>query len=193
MARALFILGHAGSGKTQIAKKWIKERIKLGEAWCLMDKDTTGQVLSAALMKSLGLDPMDKDSVEYKNNVRDLEYEACLAIAREQLYMGVNVVLPGPWNKEIISGKVFNNVDLNFPEKTQTRHIYLDVPEDIIKDRIFARNSRRDDWKLEHWDEYKTRLVKPEEIKNRNIVTIYHDTPDFIVMKKIKHMFKIEE
>ena len=29
MARALFILGHAGSGKTQLAKKWIKERIEL--------------------------------------------------------------------------------------------------------------------------------------------------------------------
>jgi len=193
MARALFILGHAGSGKTQLAKKWIRERNQKGESWCLMDKDTIGEVLVKPLLIALNLDPNDRDSQDYKNKVRDLEYEACLNVAREQLRIGVNVVLPGPWNKEIKNGFIFDNLKIGFPEKTQTRHIYLDLPEDEIKNRILLRQNPRDDWKLKNWDEFKERLVKPNEISDRKIVTVNHKMSDFAIMNRIKHLYKITD
>lgn len=191
MARALFILGHAGSGKTQLAKKWIRERNQKNEAWCLMDKDTIGEVLVKHILKSMNLDPYDRDSEEYRQVVRDLEYEACLNVAREQLRVGVNVVLPGPWSKEVQSGAIFDNLRIGFPEKTQTRHIYLDIPEDEIKNRILLRKSERDNWKINNWDIFKQRLSKPEEIINRKIVTLNHKMSDFIMLNKIKHLYKI--
>ena len=193
MARALFILGHAGSGKTQLSKKWIKERNQKGESWCLMDKDTIGEVLVKHILKGMNLDPFDRDSEGYRQVVRDLEYEACLNVAREQLRMGVNVVLPGPWSKEIKEGTIFDNLKVGFPEKTQTRHIYLDIPEDEIKNRILLRKSERDTWKLNNWEIFKQRLVKPEEIINRKIVTLNHKMSDFVMLSKIKHLYKITD
>lgn len=193
MARALFILGHAGSGKTQLAKKWIRERNQKGESWCLMDKDTIGEVLVKHILKGMNLDPHDRDSDSYRQIVRDLEYEACLNVAREQLRMGVNVVLPGPWSREIQSGAIFDNLKVGFPEKTQTRHIYLDIPEDELKNRILLRKSERDNWKLDNWDIFKQRLTKPDEIINRKIVTLNHKMSDFVMLSKIKHLYKIDD
>lgn len=50
MATALFVLGHAGSGKTKFSKEFIKMRLKSKEPWCLIDKDTCGELLSNQLI-----------------------------------------------------------------------------------------------------------------------------------------------
>lgn len=191
MARALFILGHAGSGKTQLAKKWIRERNQKGESWCLMDKDTIGEVLVNYILKGMNVNPNDRDSNEYRQFLRDLEYESCLNVAREQLRTGINVVLPGPWSKEIKSGIIFDNLKIGFPEKTQTRHIYLDIPEDELKRRIISRRCEKDNWKLDNWNVFKQRLIKPEEIIDRRIVTVNHKMSDIMMFDKIKHLYKI--
>lgn len=191
MARALFILGHAGSGKTQLAKKWIRDRIQRGEAWCLMDKDNIGELFVKKILMDLNLDPEDRDSEDYRIHVRDLEYQACLNIAREQLKVGINVVLPGPWTKEIKNEDIFDNLKIGFPEKTQTRHVYLDTPEHELRKRIELRNSARDIWKLKNWDIFKKRLVKPEQINERKIVTLSDKMPDYLMINKIKHLYKI--
>ena len=108
MAIALFILGHAASGTTTLACNWIKSQNRNGYLWCLMDKDNMGDIMAPILMKQMGLDPFDRDSQTYKDNVRDLEYLTCLNVAKEQLKLGINVVLPGPWTKELISGDIFS-------------------------------------------------------------------------------------
>lgn len=193
MARALFILGHAGSGKSQLAKKWIRDRNQKGESWCLMDKDTIGEVFVKIILQGMNLNPHDRDSNEYRQHVRDIEYEACLNVAREQLRTGVNVVLPGPWSREIQNGHIFDNLKIGFPEKTQTRHVYLDIPEEELKNRIQLRNSNRDVWKLNNWDIFKQRILKPEEIINRKIVTLNNKMSDLIMLSKIKHLYKITD
>ena len=99
----------------------------------------------------------------------------------------------GPWNKEIKSGVIFDNLKIGFPEKTQTRHIYLDLPEDELKNRILLRKNPRDEWKLNNWDEFKTRLKKPDEINDRKIVTVNHKMSDFAIINRIKHLYKITD
>ncbi len=173
MAIALFVLGHSGSGKTQVSKKWVKSRIKSQnmEPWSMIDKDHCGNALGRALMMSLGLDPDDRDSLEYKEKVRDLEYQAALDVIAEQLKLGVNVIIPGPWNKELLNGKLFSNETLGFPSDTLLAHVYLDVPEFKIKKRIIDRNNSRDTWKIEHWDEFRKRLGMPITITEKEILT----------------------
>lgn len=171
MVNALFVLGHAGSGKTQFSKKFIKSRLKQKEMWALMDKDTSGDCLGTALMMTLGLNPNDRDSLEYKNKVRDLEYQACLDMARDQLKLGINVVLPGPWTKELETGKLFSSKDLGFPKGTKLNHVYLDAPEFKIKQRIIERNNIRDEWKINNWEEFAKRLKKPKAIIANEVLT----------------------
>lgn len=172
MPFALFVLGHAGSGKTKTSKRWIKQRLKKKEPWALLDKDTVGEVLAPALMVSLGLDPNDRDSPAYREQVRDLEYEACLVLAAEQLKLGINVVLPGPWNRELTSGKLFDAAALGFPEGTQLGHAYLDVSIEAMKRRIEERADPRDAWKIQHWDQYAERLIRPSGLKKRGVVIL---------------------
>lgn len=175
MAVALFVLGHAGSGKTRFSKEFIKSRLKKKEAWCLIDKDTCGEVLSNQLMLSYGMNPDDRDSPEYKNKVRDLEYIGALKIAKEQLKLNINVVLPAPWTKELKEGDLFDYKKLGFPNNTKIKLVYLDVDVSKIKERILARNKPRDKWKLAHWEEFSKTLMKPSIVDEKKILTINSD------------------
>lgn len=169
MAIALFILGHAASGKTTVATSWIRYKMEKGEHWCLMDKDDCGDILAPKLMQALGLDPNDRDSYEYKSYVRDLEYKACLNIAKEQLKLGINIVLPGPWTKELNNEDLFNNERLMFPKDTQLCHVYLNVSEAILKKRIIERKNIRDEWKLNNWSIFSKTLTINPVLEKRNV------------------------
>lgn len=184
MAIALFILGHAASGKTTLAKSWIKSRMRKGEHWCLMDKDDTGEILAPELMQSMGLDPNDRDSSNYKNKVRDLEYLACLNVAKEQLKLGINVVLPGPWTKELKSQDIFNPDKLMFPSDTQLEFVYLDIPEDVIKERILKRKNLRDNWKVNNWSLF-TKTLKINPILREKGITIFESNEDYDNQEKV--------
>lgn len=171
MATALFILGHAASGKTTLARNWIKSRLKKGEAWCLMDKDDSGDVLAPELMKAMGMNPYDRDSQEYKKSIRDLEYMACINVAKEQLKLGINVAFPGPWTKELRNGTLFSPYDLGLPEDTKIVACYLDIPEKVLFSRIESRKNPRDKWKLENWEEFAKTLSRPDILSERAILT----------------------
>jgi predicted kinase len=190
MAKALFVLGQAASGKSQFARKFIKAQLKKKHAWCLMDKDTSGARLSEALMRALGFNPNDKDSAEYKQHVRDLEYQACLDVAREQLRLGLNVVIPGPWTKEINDGTIFDADKLNFPFGTKIAHVYVDAPLDDLKRRIVNRKKSRDEWKLNNWDEYSKSLLMPQAIKDRNILILNNKDNFEFQEREILRLFK---
>ncbi len=178
MAKALFVLGQAGSGKTQFSKKFIKAQLKKKHTWCLMDKDTSGARLSEALMIALGFNPNDKDSLEYKKHVRDLEYQTCLDIAKEQLKLGINVIIPGPWTREVNDGTIFDATKLGLPYGTKLAHVYVDASVEQLKKRIIDRKKSRDEWKLKNWDTYSKGLAMPQAIKD-NGVLIINSTGDF--------------
>jgi predicted kinase len=185
MPIALFILGHAGSGKTKLSKKWIKSRLKKGEPWALLDKDICGELLSNALMESLGMDPNDRDSEAFKLHVRDLEYKNCLKLAKVQLKLGINVVLPGPWNKELASEALFDSKVLDFSDDVRVAHVYLDASKERIKKRVLERMNARDQWKRNNWEEFEKTLVRPDVIDKRGIM-IVNDEDDDQVLNKIK-------
>lgn len=172
MAIAFFVLGHAGSGKTTFSKNFIKNRLLKKEPWCLIDKDTVGLTLGTALSKSMGLDVNDRDSPDYMAHIRDLEYQACLDIMKEQLELGINVIAPAPWTKELNEKTIFNHEQLNLPKNTQFVYIYLETNIEKAKERILARNNPKDDWKIKNWDCYSEKLTQPEMISIRNILVL---------------------
>lgn len=196
MATALFILGHAASGKTTLARNWVKSRLRKNEAWCMMDKDDSGDILAPELMKALGMNPYDRDSKEYKEKVRDLEYLACINVAKEQLKLGINVVFPGPWTKELKNETLFNPYDMGLPEDTKIATVYLDIPENVLKERIEHRKNIRDKWKLENWKEFALTLKRPSVIDNRKILTFqtnyFNDERERLIEQEIYKAKKIK-
>lgn len=185
MADLLFILGHSCSGKTTLAKEVIKIKKEEKECWALLDKDTVGDKFSRQMLKMLGLPELDRDSPEYKKNIRDLEYLACLDVIREQLENDINVVTPGPWTKELKSGFIFSVDEMMLPKETRLFHVFLDIPEDILKERMIARKHPRDKWKLENWDIFKETLKCPDIVFEKNVLVINEKNIDNILDKVI--------
>lgn len=150
---ALFITGPSGCGKTTLAREWVREQVRFGRPWTLLDKDVAGGLHGPRLLKELGADPDDRDSPVYKREVRDLDYGTTLNLAAEQLALGGSVVLPGPWTRELVDGSLFDPVRLGLPE-VRSVVVWLALPEAARRSRIAQRQHAQDGWKLQNWATY---------------------------------------
>ena len=158
--RLILFAGHAGTGKSTLAKKALPLIIeKTGEDFFFLDKDTVYGAYSAHVMELTTRNPNDRDSPYYLENLRDWEYRGLIDIARENLLLGVNVILVGPFSKEIASGKMFNPEALGVPPNTNIHIAWIDLDQNEAKRRMEIRGDPRDDWKLQHWQEYAKRRV----------------------------------
>ena len=108
MATLIFFCGHAGTGKTTIARRMTRNLIaQLGQAFCFLDKDTLYGNYSSAVMGALTGNPNDRDSPTYLQTLRDPEYQALLDTARENLQLGIHVIVVGPLSREIKQRQLF--------------------------------------------------------------------------------------
>ncbi|MCC7060483.1 MAG: ATP-binding protein [Burkholderiaceae bacterium] len=163
MARLVFFAGHAGAGKTTLALRAVPLlHARTGESFCVLDKDTVYGTYSARVMGLLTGDPDDRDSPVYLDNLRDLEYLGLLQIAAENLALGVNVVLVGPFSREVKSRRLFDAVALGVPVDTHISVVWVVLDEATAKARIIARGHPNDRYKLEHWEEYRKRRFDPD-------------------------------
>ena len=160
--RLILFAGHAGTGKSTLAKRALPLIIeKTGEDFFFLDKDTVYGAFSAHVMKLTTQNPNDRDSPYYLENLQDWEYQGLIDIARENLLLGVNVILVGPFSKEIQSGRMFNAQELGIPPQTSIQIAWIDLDEMEAKKRMEKRADTRDEWKLTHWDQYAKRRTEP--------------------------------
>lgn len=162
--RLLLFAGHAGTGKTTLAKRAMPVlAARGGKDFFFLDKDTAYGAFSSHVMGLLTGNPADRDSPTYLQNLRDREYAGLLDITRENLELGSQVLLVGPFTRELMAGKFFDPVKLGMPAGTVCRIAWIDLSTEEAKRRIEKRNDPRDAWKLAHWDEYLKRRVEPPE------------------------------
>lgn len=160
--RLILFSGHAGTGKSTLAKMALPLIIeKTGEDFFFLDKDTAFGAFSAHVMELTTNNPNDRDSPYYLKNLRDWEYSGLIDIARENLLLGVNIILVGPFSNEIKSGKMFSPEHLGLPLETTIRLAWIDLEEGEARRRMELRADPRDDWKLAHWDQYVPRRIEP--------------------------------
>jgi len=160
--RLILFAGHAGTGKSTLAKKALPFMIeRTGEDFFFLDKDTVYGAFSAHVMELTTQNPNDRDSPFYLENLRDWEYQGLIDIARENLLLGVNVILVGPFSKEIQSGRMFKAQELGVPPQTSIQIAWIDLEESEAKKRMEERSDPRDAWKLTHWDQYTKRRTEP--------------------------------
>jgi len=162
--RLILFAGHAGTGKTTLAKKALPLIIeKTGADFFFLDKDTVYGAYSAHIMELTTNNPHDRDSPFYLKNLRDWEYAGLIAIAKENLQLGVNVILVGPFSTEIQSGKIFKPDQLGIPSESSIKIAWIELAENEAKHRLEKRADPRDEWKLQHWDDYVKRRVEPPD------------------------------
>jgi predicted kinase len=188
--RLILFAGHAGTGKSTLAKRALPLIIEsTGEDFFFLDKDTVYGAFSAHVMELTTQNPNDRDSPYYLQNLRDWEYQGLIDIARENLLLGVNVILVGPFSKEIQSGRMFSPEALGIPAQTRISIAWIDLEESEAKRRMQKRADPRDQWKLAHWDEYvKRRIDPPQHSSIQRFDNLNFDQADF--EKLINHLIK---
>lgn len=188
---ALFILGHAGTGKSVLTSHFIRQELQQHRTWCVLDKDTIGEYWTGPFLEAYGQDPNDRDSPFFKEKVRDLQYKSTLLIGKDQLELGLNVVFPGPWSKELATQALFSAETLGLPLNTILRHVWLELPHSIRKERIIQRADPRDQWKLDHWDDYIYALRKPQAVEEGKIPILNAALPVEQLLEALKEQIHI--
>ncbi|CAB3808203.1 AAA family ATPase [Paraburkholderia fynbosensis] len=162
MTFLVFFCGHAGTGKTTVAKKLIGPLMKAsGTPFCLLDKDTLFGGYSAAAMAMLSGDPNDRDSPLFLQHLRDPEYRGLLDTARENLELGVSALVVAPLSREVRERRLFDRAWLGVGADVTLRVVWVHTSDEVARQRIVARANPNDAYKLAHWDEYRQRRFVP--------------------------------
>lgn len=146
---AVFVSGPPASGKSTFARG-LARRLSMS----FIDLDTLSEPF---LRPYLQRQPGYKDSQEYRDSMRDREYEALMRLVRDNLEVGTGCVAVAPFSKERTSEDFPRHYWKDLPE-TKTAVLCVGVviriePEQQLRN-LQARGAARDKEKIERWDEY---------------------------------------
>ncbi|NML31086.1 AAA family ATPase [Paraburkholderia antibiotica] len=162
MTLLVFFCGHAGTGKTTLAKRLIGPLMQAsGSPFCLLDKDTLYGGYSAAAMDMLSGDPHDRDSPLFLQHLRDPEYRGLIDTARDNLELGISALVVAPLSREVRERRLFDRAWLGVAPQVELRVVWVQTSEETARQRIVARADPNDAYKLAHWDEYRQRRFEP--------------------------------
>lgn len=178
MKHLIFFCGHAGTGKTTLARRLFAPLMHAtGEPFCLLDKDTLYGAYSAAAIGALTGDPHDRDSPLFIEHFRDPEYRCLVDTAAENLALGVSVVIVAPLTREVGSARLFDRAWLGIDDDVAIRVVWVHVDERVARERIVARGDPNDAYKLAHWEEYRQRLFVPDAALAQTLVMFDNTAP----------------
>ncbi|MGL4344928.1 MAG: AAA family ATPase [Cellulosilyticaceae bacterium] len=182
--KKLFLIGSPpASGKTYVAKKLAG----LLSQPVYLDKDAI--IPLSKVIYEIAHEPYNRDSEFFNTYIRDAEYEAIMAVALEALMFNQQVIVNAPFSKEI-RGSMYL---MKLKEKLRALDaevivIWVHSELDLIHQRMIARNSDRDKWKIENWEAY----VKARDFSIPQLADMYviENTDEASVMKQLQKIIK---
>lgn len=147
--KLIIVTSPPACGKTYISKALAK-RLK----HCVyLDKDTL-ITLSKQIFQVAG-EPYNRSSDFFEENIRDYEYECVVELALEALEYDDIVLINAPFTREIRDLDYMNNLKDELAKRGASLSvIWVQTDPKIVHERMIERDSDRDTWKLEHWEEY---------------------------------------
>ena len=136
-------------GKTYISKQLAKNLKHV----VYLDKDTLIP-LSNRVFAAAG-EEINRSSKFFEDNIRDYEYETIVDIGVEALEYDHIVLINAPFTKEVHDEETLERFRTKLRKKNAKLVIIWVVTDPkVCHQRMIARNSDRDTWKLRHWDQY---------------------------------------
>lgn len=149
MKSLILVTSPPACGKTYVSKAIAK---KLDHV-VYLDKDTL-IVLSKQIFKVANQE-YNRSSDFFEENIRDYEYYAVLDLAFEALEYADNVLINAPFTREIRDVKYVEDLRAKMEAMGgRLVIVWVETSPETCHQRMIKRNSSRDTWKLEHWDEY---------------------------------------
>ncbi len=147
--KLILITSPPACGKTFVAKNLAKALNN-----CVyLDKDDL-IVLSRKIFEVAG-EPFDRSSDFFHEWIRDAEYDAIMEVGLDALNYNDTVILNAPFKKEIRDQKWLADLRTKLSKQgAELVLIWIHTDIEVVHQRMVSRNSERDTWKIEHWDEY---------------------------------------
>ena len=149
MKKLILVTSPPASGKTYVAKKLAEALSQV----VYLDKDTL-ILLSKQIFVVAG-EEYNRSSDFFEKNIRDYEYETVVSLALEALDYDNTVLINAPFTKEIRDIDYISDLKAKLiKKKASLVVVWVETAIEVTRQRMIARNSERDTWKLSHWDDY---------------------------------------
>lgn len=149
MKKLIIVTSPPACGKTYVSKQLAAALSHV----VYLDKDTLIP-LSKQIFAVAGQE-YNRSSEFFEKNIRDYEYETIVALALEALNYDNIVLINAPFTKEVRDPEYIQNLkDRLKGQNASLVVIWVETSIEVCRQRMIARNSDRDVWKLTHWDEY---------------------------------------
>ncbi len=164
MKSLLLVTSPPACGKTFVSKELAKALNPI----VYLDKDTLIG-LSKQIFVVAG-EEYNRSSDFFEAEIRNPEYDCIMDLAMEALEYNDTVFINAPFTREVRTPGYMENLrqDLLQKKGAELVVVWIQCDKEVCKQRMIHRNSDRDTWKIEHWDEYisKQNFTVPDGIKN---------------------------
>ena len=149
MKKLILVVSPPACGKTFISKK-LAENLK---HVVYLDKDTL--VPLSNVVFDCANQERNRSSEFFEKYIRNVEYDVTLDFAFEALKYEDCVLINAPFTREIRDNVFMKDLRNRLKEQNCGLYVvWVETKLEICRQRMISRNSPRDTWKLEHWDEY---------------------------------------
>ena len=153
MKNLILVTSPPACGKTFISKQLAKHMKHI----VYLDKDTL-IVLSKQIFV-VANEEYNRSSDFFEENIRDYEYRCVEDLALEALEYADNVLINAPFTQEIRDRAWVEAMEARLSKLgAKLVIIWVVTDPEVCHQRMIARNSDRDTWKLENWDEYISKI-----------------------------------
>lgn len=179
MKKLILVTSPPACGKTYISKQIAKALNHV----VYLDKDTLIP-LSRQIFIAAG-EEYNRSSVFFEKYIRNYEYDTIISLALEALEYDDTVLINAPFTQEVRSPEYMAHLkDLLAKKNTRLVIIWVITDKEVCRQRMIARNSDRDKWKLENWEQYITKcdFTIPSTIDDPNdahdLLLFYNSTDE---------------
>lgn len=193
MKKLILVTSPPASGKTYVSKQLAKALKHV----VYLDKDTL--ICLSKQIFEVANQEYNRSSDFFEENIRDFEYEAIVALAMEAIEYEDIVLINAPFTREVRDLEYMDQLKLKLLEKGATLVVvWVETSIEVCKQRMFARNSERDEWKLANWEKYiascdftvPTSLDRPEVVDD---LLIFKNSSEDEFNESLKEIVQIIE
>ena len=179
MKKLILVTSPPACGKTFVTRKLAKAQANgKPEQICRKGRPETElceaghHILNSSCSKQIFVvanQEYNRSSDFFEENIRDYEYDAIMEVAYEALEYNDTVFINAPFTREVRQPEYMENLRQQLLKRgAELVVVWVKCDVEVCRQRMIQRDSDRDTWKLEHWDEYVKKLdfSIPQGIKN---------------------------
>ncbi|NLK94131.1 MAG: ATP-binding protein [Clostridiales bacterium] len=193
MKKLILVTSPPACGKTYVSK----ELAKALKPIIYIDKDTL--ITLSKQIFVVANEEYNRSSDFFEENIRNYEYDTALNLAMEALDYCDTALINAPFTREVRNKEYIENLRAKLLEQDiKLIIVWVITDKEVCHQRMIERNSDRDTWKLEHWDEYinSCNFEIPMDIKDPNdelsLILFYNSSEEEFnsSIEKIKGLLK---